>query len=178
MSMRSAAFLFTTIMLIAAAAVAWRQAGTFQITSPAFTTGSTIAEKYSCTGENVSPPLRWSGVPDAAKTLALVMDDPGAPRGTFTHWVVYNLPPSSSGVDGAQPHEPSLPGGGRQGINSTGTLGYFGPCPPPGPAHHYHFRLFALDTDINLDKATAVAVEDAMRGHIKASAETIGTFAR
>lgn len=112
-------------------------------------------------------------------SLALVMDDPDAPRGTFTHWVIYNLPPSPPSLEEDQPKTATTPSGVRQGTNSFGRSGYGGPCPPPGKPHHYHFRLLALDSQLSLDPgASASEVEAAAKGHIVGSAELVGIFER
>jgi Raf kinase inhibitor-like YbhB/YbcL family protein len=121
----------------------------------------------------------WHGVPDEARTLALIMEDPDAPRGTFTHWVYYNLAATlhelPEGVD-KTPHPAS---GGEQGLNDFGNVGYNGPCPPPGPAHHYHLTLYALDEQLELPQScSAQALRHAMHAHILGEGELIGTYAR
>ncbi len=151
------------------------------VTSSAFTAGSAIPVGYSCKSPNVeSPPLAWKGVPSDATTLVLIVKDPDAPHGTFIHWVVYNLPASLGGLDAKVPATEKLANGGLQGANGLGKIGYKGPCPPPGSApHHYHFELTALDTALDLKPgATAAQVEEAVRGHVKATGELVGTFAR
>lgn len=159
------------------AASTWAQSK-MEIRTDAFAPGATIPDKYTCNGENLSPALAISGVPPSAKALALVVDDPDAPAGTFVHWVVYNTPAQTGRIDaGVQPGE-SMPGGGVQGRNGFGNLGYGGPCPPPGSLHHYHFRLFALNSQIVPLSATGADVEQAMQGHVVASAEMVGTFER
>ncbi|HEY2525430.1 MAG TPA: YbhB/YbcL family Raf kinase inhibitor-like protein [Candidatus Binataceae bacterium] len=154
---------------------------TLAITSTAFTAGASIPVGYSCKSPKVeSPPLAWKGVPADAKTLVLIVKDPDAPKGTFIHWVVYNLPASLSGLEAGVPLSGTLANGARQGANSLGRVGYLGPCPPPGSApHHYHFELSALDTALDLKPgATANEVESATKGHVKATGELVGTFAR
>ncbi|HVA84564.1 MAG TPA: YbhB/YbcL family Raf kinase inhibitor-like protein [Candidatus Binataceae bacterium] len=151
------------------------------VTSSAFAAGATIPIGYSCKSPNVeSPPLRWNGVPNDAKTLVLILKDPDAPNGTFIHWVVYNLPASLSGLDANAPPTDKLANGAIQGANSVGQIGYMGPCPPPGSVpHHYHFELSALDIALSLKPgATATQVEDAAQGHVKATGDLVGTFAR
>jgi Raf kinase inhibitor-like YbhB/YbcL family protein len=151
------------------------------VTSSAFTAGAAIPIGYSCKSPNVeSPPLAWKGVPRDAKTLALIVKDPDAPHGTFIHWVVYNLPASLSGLDANVPLTGKLANGGLQGANGLGDIGYKGPCPPPGSApHHYHFELTALDAALDLKPgATAAQVEEAAKGHVKATGDLVGTFAR
>jgi Raf kinase inhibitor-like YbhB/YbcL family protein len=151
------------------------------ITSSAFATGAAIPDSYSCKNPSAgSPPLTWKGVPNEAKTLALIVKDPDAPNGTFIHWVVYNLPASLGGLDANVPPTEKLANGGLQGANGIGRTGYMGPCPPPGSApHHYHFELTALDTVLDLKPgATAAEVETAAHGHVIATGDLLGTFAR
>jgi Raf kinase inhibitor-like YbhB/YbcL family protein len=149
------------------------------LSSPAFRAGSAIPAQYTCAGADDSPPLRWTVIPPSAKALALVVVDPDAPGGTFTHWVVYNVDPASHGlaVNALKSAKPaaSYP----QGTNSFGHVGYNGPCPPPGKPHHYHFKLYALATPLELPSGASVAqVDAAMRGQVLASGELVGTFAR
>jgi Raf kinase inhibitor-like YbhB/YbcL family protein len=173
-----------TIPMVLALLALPRTAGaqnTLAITSTAFAADNPIPVGYSCKSPKVeSPPLAWKGVPADAKTLVLIVKDPDAPRGTFIHWVVYNLPASLSGLDAGVPLSGRLANGALQGANSLGRVGYLGPCPPPGSApHHYHFELRALDTTLDLKPgATAGEVESAAKGHVKASGELVGTFAR
>ncbi len=158
-------------------AAGWSQSK-MEIRTGAFTPGSAIPAKYTCSGEDISPSLSWSGVPQGTKSLALIVDDPDAPSGTFVHWVVYNLPPKTSHFDDAVPKGTSMPGGGLQGRNDFGHDGYGGPCPPPGSPHHYRFRLFALNSQISPQSSKGPEVEQAMKDHILASVELTGTFAR
>lgn len=151
------------------------------VTSSAFPAGAAIPDFYSCKSPNAkSPPLAWKGVPSNAKTLVLILKDPDAPHGTFIHWVVYNLPATLSGLDGDVPPTEKLASGGLQGVNGLGRIGFLGPCPPPGSApHHYHFELTALDTALDLKPgATAAQVETAAHGHVMATGDLLGTFAR
>jgi Raf kinase inhibitor-like YbhB/YbcL family protein len=149
------------------------------VTSSAFTAGSAIPVRYSCKSPKVeSPPLAWKGVPGDAKTLALIVKDPDAPNGTFIHWVVYNLPATLTGLEANVPPVEKLANRGLQGANSLGQIGYKGPCPPPGSPHHYHFELTALDTTLDLKPgASAAQVEEAAKGHVRASGDLVGTFA-
>jgi Raf kinase inhibitor-like YbhB/YbcL family protein len=146
-----------------------------------------IPAKYSADGENASPPIHWSGVPEKTRSLALIVTDPNAPSDRpFVHWVVYNIPPVVGGLPEGLPQEVRLvePAGAIQGVNSRGTVGYFGPRPPQGdPPHHYHFRLYALDTLLELDanlasEITAQAVSDTMYDREIGLAELVGTFHR
>ena len=150
------------------------------ITSSAFTDGGEIPARHTCQGDDISPPLAWSGVPGAARSLALIVDDPDAPdpkapRMTWVHWVLYNLPPQATGLpEGVAPDE--LPGGTGQGINSWNRTGYGGPCPPIG-RHRYFHKLYALDTVLDLSgKPSGKAVEAALRGHVIGQAELVGTY--
>ena len=149
-----------------------------QLTSPAFTEGATIPAKYTCEGGDVAPPLAWAGVPTEARSLALIVDDPdapdpAAPRMTWVHWVLYNLPPQSQGLpEGAA----SLPAGTKPGRSDFGRTGYGGPCPPVG-RHRYFHKLYALDTVLpDLREATKAQLELAMKGHVLAQAQLIGTY--
>lgn len=151
---------------------------TFQITSPAFDEGDSIPTPYTCDGENKSPPLHWSQVPQNAGSLALVMDDPDAPSGTFVHWVFYNLPPDVDMIsEGAQPEDIEALGG-ENGTNSRGQTGHTGPCPPSGE-HRYFFKLYALDTTVDLTAgATKSELEAALSGHVIEQAELMGVYSR
>jgi Raf kinase inhibitor-like YbhB/YbcL family protein len=148
------------------------------IMSAAFVHGDPIPVKYTCDGENISPPLRWSNVPNGAKSLALIMEDPDAPVGLWVHWVLLNIPPETEGFhEGIT--EKELPLGTVQGINTGKRLGYTGPC-PPDREHRYYFRLFALDR--TLEKIGTGATREelllAMQGHILESAELMGRYVR
>jgi Raf kinase inhibitor-like YbhB/YbcL family protein len=148
------------------------QAKNMKISSPAFENGASIPQKYACDGESASPPLEFSGVPEEAKSLALIMDDPDAPvSGGFVHWVVFDMDPAISGIA-----ENAKPASGTEGTGSSGRPGYTSPCPPSG-AHHYHFKLYALDINLGLDSSAAREdVEKAMEGHILDQAELIGLY--
>lgn len=147
------------------------------LTSSAFEANGEIPAKYTCEGADVSPPLSWSGVPDGAKSLVLIVDDPDAPdprapKLTWVHWVLYDLPPSATGL----PEGGALPKGTREGRNDWKKTGYGGPCPPVG-RHRYFHKLYALDTTLgDLDAPTKADVEKAMKGHVLAEAVLIGTY--
>jgi Raf kinase inhibitor-like YbhB/YbcL family protein len=147
--------------------------------SPAFSDGEVIPVRFTCEGDNVSLQLEWKGAPDGTRAFALVMDDPDAPRGTWVHWIIYDLP---GGVDELAEHLPTsqeLPSGARQGRNDFGRIGYDGPCPPPGAAHRYYLRLFALDAPLDLEPgARRAGLDRAMRGHVLAHAELMGRYRR
>ncbi|SRR5579871_1498227 len=159
-------------------AIGARAQSKMEIGTSAFAPGAPIPEKYTCSGDDVSPPLTISGVPSSARALALIVEDPDAPSGTFVHWVAYNMAPQTGSIPaGVKPGDP-MPGGGTQGRNDFGRAGYGGPCPPPGAPHHYHFRLFALNDRIAPQSDSGSAVEQSMQGHVVASAETVGIFSR
>jgi Raf kinase inhibitor-like YbhB/YbcL family protein len=152
----------------------------FVLSSPAFSTGQVIPAKYTCDGENLSPPLQWSGAPPGTRSFVLIIEDPDAPSGVFRHWAVYNLPPELTALPegiGRQASAETL----HQGVNDFGHRRYDGPCPPPGHGtHHYHFRLAALDTP-NLVVSPVAKVADIWRAaepHILAQAELVGTYAK
>lgn len=176
-------FICTTICLalsclILIAQAAHAQSG-FTLSSAAFTTGNPVPVDNSCSGANASPALSWSGVPANTKSFVLIVDDPDAPHGTFTHWIAYDIPASATSLPGAIPHSDEITGGGEQGMNSAAKIGYMGPCPPPGKVHHYHFKLYALNSTINLPKAASRnAVEAAMKPDVIGTAELVGTFSR
>jgi Raf kinase inhibitor-like YbhB/YbcL family protein len=150
------------------------------ITSPAFSDGGEIPSRYTCDGNDVSPPLQWDGVSDQARSMVLIVDDPDAPdpkapKRTWVHWVLYNLPPTSSGL-GEAVGAADLPEGTEIGVNDSGQTGFGSPCPPIG-RHRYFFKLYALDTDLSFSGApTKAQVEAAMEGHILQSAEVVGTY--
>jgi len=151
---------------------------TLKLTSAAFDEGGMIPPRYTCDGENVSPPLAWAGVPDAAKSLALVADDPDAPGGTWTHCVIYEIAPTEKGLAENVPARDSLEGGARQGTNDFKKTGYGGPCQPSG-THRYFFKLYALDADLNLKPgATKDQLLKATEGHIVAEGQLVGRYIR
>ena len=149
-----------------------------KLQSSAFAHGETIPRKYTCDGADLSPPLEWNDVPEGTQSFVLIMDDPDAPVGTFTHWIAFNIPGSiHSFPEGAAQASPNF----RQGRNDFRRVGYGGPCPPRGHGRHrYFFRLYALNIPaLNLqDGASRRDVENAMQGHVLASAEYMGTYER
>lgn len=150
-----------------------------KLISPAFKDGERIPQKYTCEGKDVSPPLEWSGVPEGTKSFALICDDPDAPMGTWVHWVVYNIPDTTNSLPEGVPKGNVVLGGISQGVTSFGWAGYGGPCPPRGPAHRYFFKLYALDTPLNLEPgATKEKLLKAMEGHILATAQLMGLYSR
>jgi Raf kinase inhibitor-like YbhB/YbcL family protein len=151
---------------------------TLQITSTAFAADAAIPARYTCEGDDVSPPLAWTGAPAGTRSLALIVDDPdapdpAAPRMTWVHWVLYNLPPD----DGGLPENVSrLPDGTLEGLNDWKRTGYGGPCPPIG-RHRYVHKLYALDTMLpDLGRPTKARLEAQMKGHVLARAELVGTY--
>ncbi|MGB2986654.1 MAG: YbhB/YbcL family Raf kinase inhibitor-like protein [Phycisphaerae bacterium] len=153
------------------------------IQSSAFANNAVIPARFTGDGEDVSPPLTWSGVPDGAKELALIMDDPDAPTPEpWVHWVIYKIPVDTSGLAASVAKTATLaaPAGALQGKNSFGNIGYGGPAPPRGHGvHHYHFKLYALDTAMNLSSSLSkTQLLSAMKGHILAEGELVGTYQR
>lgn len=148
------------------------------IASTAFEHNGTIPRLYTCEGRDISPPLNWTGIPSGTQTLALIVDDPdapdpAAPRMTWVHWVLYNLPATLTGLPEAVQ---TLPAGALQGLNDWNHTGYGGPCPPIG-RHRYFFRLYALDAQLpDLKRPTKKALEQALKGHILAQAQWVGTY--
>ena len=150
-----------------------------QLTSSAFGEGSSIPARHTCDGLDLSPPLKWSSVPQGVKSLALIADDPDAPAGTWTHWVLYNLPAATDELREATPTTETLPGGGLQGRNDFRRIGYGGPCPPRGRPHRYYFKLYALDAELSLKPgANKSDVLRAMETHILAQGQLMGTYQR
>jgi Raf kinase inhibitor-like YbhB/YbcL family protein len=150
------------------------------LTSPSFKAGGEIPGRYTCQGEDVSPPLSWSGLPSGTRSLALIVDDPdapdpSAPKKTWAHWIVYDLPATATGLpEGAS--GPSLPSGARVVENDFGNEAWGGPCPPVG-RHRYFFKLYALDTTLPPEGvATKAALEKAMKGHVLGEAQLMGTY--
>ena len=152
------------------------------LTSPAFAAGGEIPARYTCEGADLSPPLAWTAPPDGTGSLALVVDDPDAPdpkapKVTWVHWVLYGLPPTAGSLPEGVGRD-ALPAGAREGLNDWKRPGYGGPCPPVG-RHRYVFKLYALDAALpDLGRATKARLEEAMRGHVLAQAELVGTYAK
>jgi Raf kinase inhibitor-like YbhB/YbcL family protein len=150
-----------------------------QLTSSAFKNGEMLPKKYTCDGDEVSPPLSWSGLPQATKSIAMISDDPDAPMRTFVHWVIFNIPPEEKGLPEAVPVGVKvLENGARQGVGDARQIGYISPCPPSG-THRYYFKIYALDAMLELEPgATKPALLKAMEGHILAQGELIGKYKR
>jgi Raf kinase inhibitor-like YbhB/YbcL family protein len=144
------------------------------LTSPAFESNGTIPLAHTADGINASPPLQWSDLPRGTRSLALICEDPDAPSGTFTHWVVNNLPPEAHEL-----RQGALPKGAMEGLNSFGKLGYGGPSPPRGKPHHYHFHLYALDSELPLiGEFSAEGLKKELPGHVLAEADLVGLYQR
>ncbi len=149
-----------------------------KVSSPAFQEGGMIPERYTCDGDDISPPLNWEAVPEGTKSMALIVDDPDAPGGTFVHWVLYDLPADLDGLPENLPPGKGFPIGGAEGINSTNKTGYEGPCPPRG-THRYFFKVYALDEKLNLPAGeTKDRLLEAMEGHILGQGRLMGRYKR
>jgi len=169
------------VILVATALIILLGHGAMAMTlnSPAFKQNGHIPSKYTCEGDDVSPPLAWEGVPDDAKSLVLVIDDPDAPdpkapKMVWVHWIVYNMPPGTKSLP-ENASEAQLPQGALLGLNDFKKTEYGGPCPPIG-RHRYFHKIYALDITLDLKGATKSQIERAMRGHVLANAELIGTY--
>lgn len=152
----------------------------FRVSCDAFGPNQNIPGRYTCDGQNLTPPLSWHDAPVGTRSFALILDDPDAPSGTYTHWIVFNIPGDADKLPEMVPAPGQAPMGIRQGKNSAGTVGYTGPCPPEGSMpHHYHFHLYALDTTLSLrDGESRQAVERAMQGHILDQSDYVGLYQR
>jgi len=150
-----------------------------ELTSSAFRDGEPIPKQFTGDGLDVSPPLQWSDPPAGTKSFALINDDPDAPRGTWVHWVLFNLPAEARGLSQGVPKTATLENGAKQGTTDFGAVGYGGPAPPAGKPHRYFFKLYALDTLLDLPAGAIKAqVEAAMKGHILAESHWMGTYKR
>jgi Raf kinase inhibitor-like YbhB/YbcL family protein len=145
---------------------------TLTVTSSAFSQNEAIPSEYTCDGAEKTPPLSWSGVPSDAKSVAILVDDPDAPKGTFTHWLITNLPPNETSLS----ENGSLPQGAMAAKNGKGATGYTAPCPPTG-SHHYHFRVYALDKTL-AQPASRAAFMNEIKGHVLAQGELVGTYSK
>ena len=152
---------------------------TLSLSSIAFEEGDKIPVKYTCDGQYISPPLEWSEPPQQTQAFALIVDDPDAPIGVFTHWVIFNIPSDSHGLPEAVPTQAQLSSGASQGKSDFGRMGYGGPCPPPGRPHRYRFTLYALDQRLDLKAGVSKKqLVGAMQGHILAQGQLMGTYQR
>jgi len=152
--------------------------GAFSIQAASLSPGSVLPDVYTCKGASESPEVTWDGVPAGTKSLALILDDPDAPGGRFTHWLVFNIPPDSRVLSRAQPNAKVLANGAQQGEHSGGSRGYYPPCPPIGSSHRYVFRLYAVDMDITQPTADRESIDWALTGHTIAKTEFTTTFRR
>ncbi|MDP3980867.1 MAG: YbhB/YbcL family Raf kinase inhibitor-like protein [Chlamydiota bacterium] len=153
--------------------------GPMQIASSSFKNNDYIASEYSCDGDDISPPLEWTQVPEKTQSFALIADDPDAPMGTWVHWVIYNIPAESRSLGKDVPHDSMLENGSVQGSNDFRLIGYNGPCPPSGKVHRYFFKLYALDVLLEVyPGAPKKDVLSAMEGHVLAEAQIIGLYKR
>jgi Raf kinase inhibitor-like YbhB/YbcL family protein len=173
-----------SVLVVAGAASAFAQQPpsedpmSLTVASSAFPAGGPIPSVHTCEGKDISPPLAWTDSPAGTESFALISDDPDAPMGTWVHWVLYNLPPSTRQLPEAFPTKAQFPDGTRQGMTDFQRIGYGGPCPPSG-THRYYFKLYALDAVLDLASgATKPQLEAAMQGHILAQAELMGTYKR
>jgi len=152
-----------------------------KLSSPTIWPGKPIPAVHTCEALDQSPALKWEGTPDGTKSLALICDDPDAPGGTWIHWVLYGIPATATALPENIDKTETVksPVGVRQGLNDFERVGYNGPCPPPGKVHHYRFKLFALDVELNLPaRPTSQQIEGAMKGHILGQGELVGTYKR
>jgi Raf kinase inhibitor-like YbhB/YbcL family protein len=150
-----------------------------ELSCSAFSDGSAIPKPFTCDGKDVSPALAWRGAPAGMKSFALICDDPDAPRGTWVHWVLFNIPADASDLAEGVPAAKTLPCGARQGTNDFRKIGYGGPCPPPGKPHRYFFKLYALDAVLELKEgASKQQLLEAMKGRILAETQLMGIYKR
>ena len=171
--------LWIPILLSLISNVAMGQTNVLKLASAGFSEGQTIPEKYTCKGQNFSPSLNWNVGPRETKTYAVTCVDPDAPKGAWTHWVLYNIPDSVTELPENISKVEAPPSGGRQLINSFKKMGYDGPCPPQGSAHHYIFKVYALDASLDLKpKATRSEFEHAINGHVLAQGQLMGIHQR
>lgn len=174
--MRTLTFFLTWILVFQAIAKE-EEPMAFKLKSTAFEQGKVIPSEYTCDGKNMSPSLSWQQAPSETKSFVLISDDPDA-HPLWTHWILYNIPGNVQSLEENLPKEENLSDGSMQGINDFRRVGYGGPCPPSG-THRYFFKLYALDTTLNLSpKATRQQVELAMKGHVLGEAELMGTYQR
>ena len=149
------------------------------VSSTVFREGETIPAKYTCQGEDISPSITWGEPPDGTRSLAIIVDDPDAPGGVFTHWIIFNLPADTRQLPAAVPTQPQLDSGARQGKTDFGRVGYGGPCPPPGKPHRYQFTVYALDRTLDLAAgASRSQVLEAMQGNILSRGRLTGIYER
>lgn len=169
----------TLILLVLSILMSGKEAMTMELTSESLKNEHSIANTYTCEGQDKSPPLKWKDVPKGTKSLCIIADDPDAPTGTWTHWVVYNLPHNTIGLPEGMPSTNLIKGGGMQGINSFNKIGYGGPCPPKGSEHRYFFKLYALDTKLEIPAGISrEQLEKEMQSHILDAAVLTGKYGK
>jgi len=163
----------------------WKDASRGMVlASPAFEEDAVIPARYTCSGENISPPLTWSGAPDSVRAYVITCIDPDAPSGSFRHWIIYDIPGSATSLPEGVSDLPELPDGGKQGLNDFGNIGYGGPCPPSGKPHHYIFHLYALDAPTGVPAGSKfigpilAAMRTRSQNHILAESRLFGTYGR
>jgi len=152
--------------------------GTFSLRAADLNPGDTLPQVYTCTGASESPQVTWENVPAGTKSLVLILEDPDAPKGIFTHWIVFNIPPDIHELARAQPNAKVLSNGAQQGDNSAGSRGYYPPCPPVGAEHRYRFFLYAVDMDITQPAADRDSINWALADHTLGRAEFVTTYKR
>jgi Raf kinase inhibitor-like YbhB/YbcL family protein len=152
--------------------------GTLTLTVDSLSPGASLPQVYTCDGAGESPKVSWSGIPAGTKSLVLIVDDPDISNGTFTHWLVYNIPPESGELEQGQTNAKVLSNDAQQGESSNGFRGYYYPCPPPGLTHRYIFRLYAADIYIALPTADRAAIDQALSGHVLEKTEFTTTYTR
>jgi Raf kinase inhibitor-like YbhB/YbcL family protein len=173
--------MFSLIILLGAGCISKEEVNMekISISAEGFKDGTTIPDIYTCKGKDISPSISWNGIPAGTKSIALIMDDPDAPGGTFVHWILYNVPAQTQKLLEGMTHDKTLADGSMQGMTDFGRTGYGGPCPPPGKPHRYFFKIYALDSMINLPPgASKKQLENAMAGHILAKGEIVGIYKR
>ena len=171
--------LLAALSVVSSRAAEKSHSASMQLTSSAFRAGEPLPVNHTCDGNNVSPSLQWNGAPSGTKSLALIVDDPDAPMGTWVHWVLFNLPANTTDLAEDVPKGQYLPNGARQGLNDFKHLGYGGPCPPPGKPHRYFFKLYALSATLDLKPGTTKKeVERSMEKHVLAQGQLMGTYKR
>ncbi|WP_156776996.1 YbhB/YbcL family Raf kinase inhibitor-like protein [Nitrococcus mobilis] len=175
--MRGIAYLAATVGSLALGVIGTASAGSLNLSSEAFAHGGTVPTRYTCDGCDISPPLAWSDIPSGTRSLALIVSDPDAPRGTWYHWVLYAIPPTLPGLpENVDPRE--LSAAIHDGMNSWKRSGYGGPCPPTG-RHRYFFHLYALDRLLEVpQQSSATELRRAMQGHVISEAALLGTYAK
>jgi len=173
--------LILVLMFLGVAGICVRggEAMAFELKSLAFSEGQTIEKKYTCDGPDVSVPLEWTDPPAGTKSIALIADDPDAPMGTWVHWVLYDIPPETRYLSEGVPKQETLSDGSKQGMNDFRRIGYGGPCPPPGPAHRYYFKLYALSEKTGLPpQATKAQLLKAIETHTLVEIQLMGKYKR